>query len=127
MAAETGVLEGLGSVLGGLLGGGSKKNGQPRVEAIPQSRKDAPDAKEPVKQTGFEQKVSGQLEKMLGDPPSLNGLPVKSKSATATNPENAGKQEPTAEEMREQIRQLQEKLKQMEKRSSADGKAVKQD
>ncbi len=127
MAAETGVLEGLGSVLGGLLGGGSKKNGQPRVEAIPQSRKDAPDAKEPVKQTGFEQKVSGQLEKMLGDPPSLNGLPVKSKSATATNPEDAGKQEPTAEEMREQIRQLQEKLKQMEKRSSADGKAVKQD
>lgn len=64
---------------------------------------------------------------MLGDPPSLNGLPVKSKSATATNPEDAGKQEQTAEEMREQIRQLQEKLKQMEKRSSADGKAVKQD
>lgn len=124
METETGVLEGIGSVLGGLLGGAGKKDGKAQVEVVPQKRKDGLKPSETVQQTSFEQKVSGQLKKMVGDPPSLNGLPVKPKSKTKDNTTDSGKPEQSAAEMREEIRQLQEKLKQMEQRSQRDGEAV---
>ena len=82
METETGVLEGIGSVLGDLFGGAGKKDGKAQVEMVPQKRKEDLKSSEPVRQTSFEQKVSGQLKKMVGDPPSLNGLPVKPKSKT---------------------------------------------
>ena len=122
MATETGVLEGIGSVLGGLLGGAGKKDGKAQV--VPQNPKDDLKPIETVQQTSFEQKVSGQLKKMVGDPPSLNGLPVKPKSKTKDNATDSGKPEQSAAEMREEIRQLQEKLKRMEQRSQRAGEAV---
>lgn len=124
METETGVLEGIGSVLGGLLGGAGKKDGKAQVEAVPQKREDGLKPSDTVQQTSFEQKVSGQLKKMVGDPPSLNGLPVKPKSKTKDSTTDSGKPEQSAAEMREEIRQLQEKLKQMEQRSQRDGEAV---
>ena len=124
METETGVLEGIGSVLGDLFGGAGKKDGKAQVEMVPPKREEDLKSSEPVRQTSFEQKVSGQLTKMAGDPPSLNGLPVKPKSETADNATDLGKSEQSAAEMREEIRQLQEKLKQMEGRSQRDGEAV---
>ncbi len=125
--SETGVLEGIGSVLGGLLGGAGKKSGKAPVELVPHESKEGLKSSPPVRQTLFEQKVSGQLKKMLGDPPSLNGLPAKPKAGTGGDTIDSGNSEQTAAEMREQIRQLQEKLKQMEKSSQGDGEAIQRD
>ena len=139
MEAETGVLEGLGSVLGGLIsgagkggagkggagkGGAGKDNGKAQAEAMPKLPQEKLNPREPVLQTSFEQKVSGRLKKMVGDPPSLNGLSAKPKSETTPNVTYAEKPEQTAAEIREQIRQLQEKLKQLEQRSQLDDEPV---
>lgn len=125
--AETGVLEGIGSMLGGLLGGAEKNNSQRPAESTPSARQKNLKTTEPVQQTAFEQKVSGQLKKILGDPPSLNDLKVRPKSDTTPKAAELGEQEQTAEQMREQIRQLQEKLRQIEQRSRTDSDSASQD
>ena len=122
METETGVLEGIGSVLGGLLGGAGKNTGKAEAEAFPPKPGEKLKSREAVQQTSFEQKVSGQLEKMVGDPPSLNGLSAKRNSKTTANVTDAEEPEQTAAEMREKIRQLQEKLKQMEQQSQGNEK-----
>ena len=133
MESEKGVLEGIGSVLGGLLGGTERKPSAVQPGVAPQERKAGPNSAsdtKPVRQTSFEQKVSGKLKEMLGDPPSLNGLPVKPKSEPASVPIDAAEAEKTGQtpaEMREQIRQLQEKLKNMEERSQAAEDAAHED
>ena len=124
MEAEAGVLEGIGSVLGGLLGGSRKKpvNNDPKTtpQAAREDSKTKPE-KQSVRQSSFEQKVSGKLKQIMGDPPSLNGLPVKPAVDPVATP---AKQ--TAAEMREQIRQLQEKLNKMQAESK-EGKTTTQD
>jgi membrane-associated protease RseP (regulator of RpoE activity)/BMFP domain-containing protein YqiC len=133
VGGENGVLEGIGSVLGGLLGGTQKKSeGSPSTgspSAGTGGSKTGPNSK-PVRQTSFEQKVSGQLQKILGDPPSLSGLPVTPKSKTDNIPSDEAPSRETgqtAAEMREQIRQLQEKVKQMEAESTMKEKAAAED
>ena len=129
---ESGVLEGIGSVLGGLLGGADKERNEGQFEdgpfeAVPQERKEGPKASESVRQTSFEQNSSGQLNKMLGDPPSLDGLSVKPKADSTPSTTDSETPGQTAADMREQIRLLQEKLKQIEQRSQNDHKAVQQE
>ena len=137
-AGENGVLEGIGSVLGGLLGGSQKKmQGSPSTGSpttgSPTAGKSGPEtgpSTKPVQQTSFQQKVSGQLQRILGDPPSLNGLPVKPKSNTEDiSSDEAPPRETaqTAAEMREQIRQLQEKVKRMEAEAKTQKKPAAED
>lgn len=124
MEAEAGVLEGIGSVLGGLLGGSRKepvKNDPKTTPQAPREDSKTKPEKQSVRQSSFEQKVSGKLKQIMGDPPSLNGLPVKPAVDPVATP---AKQ--TAAEMREQIRQLQEKLKKMQAESK-EGKTPTQD
>jgi membrane-associated protease RseP (regulator of RpoE activity) len=137
-AGENGVLEGIGSVLGGLLGGSQKKmqgspsNGSP-TNGSPTAGKGGPEtgpSTKPVQQSSFQQKVSGQLQRILGDPPSLNGLPVKPKSVTKDiSSDEAPPRETaqTAAEMREQIRQLQEKVKRIEAEAKTQKKTAAED
>ena len=119
MERENGVLQGIGSVLGGLLGGAGKPPGKGQFEVAPQVRKKGPETSEPVRQTSLEQNLSGQLKEMLGDPPSLDGLLVKPRPGTRQSTNDSEKSEQTAAEMREQIRQLQEKLKRIEQGSQS--------
>jgi len=132
---ENGVLnlEGIGSMLGGLLGGTQKKSqGSPAAGSPPESKagEKTEESSKPVRQTSFQQKMSGQLQRLLGDPPSLNGLPVTPESSTEdissdeTPTRDTAK---TAAEMREQIQQLQEKLERLEAESKTRDKAAPQD
>ncbi|MDB4561437.1 PDZ domain-containing protein [bacterium] len=128
MEADAGVLEEIGSVLGGLLGGSRKepvKNDPKTTPQAPREDSKTKPEKQSVRQSSFEQKVSGKLKQIMGDPPSLNGLPVKPAADPAADP-TATPAKQTAAEMREQIRQLQEKLKKMQAESK-EGKTTTQD
>ena len=155
------LLGGLGSALGGLLGGATEKSNGTQTNNKPAANKqnsasgdranemkpademkpanglaneDVSDTVgKPVRRTSFEEKALGQIPKITSDPPSLKVLQVPSQGSAAiesvTSP-RAGSQsdkensvpaqsQPTASELREQIRMLQEQLKTLEAEANA--------
>lgn len=149
------LLGGLGSALGGLLGGATEKfngtetNDKPAANNQNSAIGDRADEMKPVnelanedvsdtvgkpvRRTSFEEKALGQIPKLTSDPPSLKVLQVPSQGSAAiesvTSP-RAGSQsdkensvpaqsQPTASQLREQIRMLQEQLKTLEAETNA--------
>ncbi|MGI9473660.1 MAG: PDZ domain-containing protein, partial [Rubripirellula sp.] len=127
------VLGGIGSVLGGLFGGGTPgkaaptdgaaQQTKPQLQNTPPRKSKASDSKdglalgddESVKPAGFEAAIADKLKKLVGDPPSLKSLaiPADKKSPIESSVAPDG-EEASAEELREEIRKLQEKLKDVE-------------
>lgn len=125
------LLRGIGNVLGGVFGGAESDDKKPgggtaeRSAASKQKREDksqqdgmALEDDEGVKPVGFDDEIANQLKKLVGDPPSLKELGIPANQKSPVEPgvaTNLRKSDSTAAELREQIRQLQERLKEVEK------------
>jgi hypothetical protein len=110
------VLEGVGSMLGGLLGG------KPKAKATPPAKQDemALGDDEPINQVIFESEINRALKKLERDPPSLETLelpppagaiPIDQAGDAKRKPKKAAQ---TVEELREEIRQLEQRLKELD-------------
>ncbi len=117
---KSSVMEGLGSMLGGLLGGDAQsKNATPKTQKSQtqtpqiQTPKDNDEMAfgddEPIEQVGYESEIQRAIKKLEGDPPSLETLELPPGDAS---PIDASRER--AEKLREEIRQLEERLKELE-------------
>ena len=72
---------------------------------------------EGIKPVGFESEIANKLKKLVGDPPSLQklGIPDSKKSPVEPSVSTGdSKAKPTADQLREQIQNLQEQLEEVE-------------
>lgn len=103
------VLEGFGSVLGGLLGGDAGR--QPASNGDGKAKTSGADT--PVTQAGFESVRGNAVPKLKTDPPSLEGLKLPPRMELRA-PESAPTNAEQIDALREQIRQLEAQLKELE-------------
>jgi membrane-associated protease RseP (regulator of RpoE activity) len=106
------VLEGFGSVLGGLLGG----NGKPKTDAVVKADGTNVGQDEGVKQAGFESPTERAAKKLKSDPPSLEGLEVPASPIELKAPDQGTNSDKTIEALREEVRRLQERLEQLDEK-----------
>ena len=146
---ENGVLEGIGSVLGGLFSGSQRPGAVNKTE---QQRKlqgglksESESGESSVRPTSFDRVASDedadtQLPALANDPPSLKEMQPtpgqlseemdrkQSKKQPVNSEKNDQEDAPqTAAEMREQIRQLQKRLRMLEEDSSGQKKPASKD
>jgi membrane-associated protease RseP (regulator of RpoE activity) len=108
-AKESGsLLSGFGSMLGGLMGG--KANAKGDASANKRDEMAFGD-EEPVEQAAFEEEIHPAVEKLQRDPPSLETLPLPPAEA---KPVESSVLNRRAEELREEIRLLEQRLKELE-------------
>ena len=150
---ENGVLEGIGSVLGGLLSGSQRPDAVNKaVNKTEQQRKlqgglksESESGESSVRPTSFDRVASDedadtQLPALANDPPSLKEMQPtpgqlsekmdrkQSKKQPVNSEKNDQEDAPqTAAEMREQIRQLQKRLRMLEEDSSGQKKPASKD
>lgn len=113
------LMQGLGSVLGGLLG--AEEDAPPAAEKGKQPAKKAADGS--VEQAGFEQASEPAAKQLKNDPPSLRGLKIPTRESlpltlNAPTPAESKQDEITA--LKEEIRRLQARLKELESQQTPD-------
>jgi DNA repair exonuclease SbcCD ATPase subunit len=120
-------------VLGGLLSGKTNSKAETSLKVERSSKAESPDPKdelafgdnEPVQRVGFESEIESQQKLLEGDPPSLETLEPPPGVATPIELNAIPQQAPqplSSEELREQIRRLEQQLKDLEAVLEADPK-----
>ena len=150
---ENGVFEGIGSVLGGLFSGSQRPDAVNKaVNKTEQQRKlqgglksESESGESSVRPTSFDRVASDedadtQLPALANDPPSLKEMQPTPGQLSEEMDRKQSKKQPvnsekndqedatqTAAEMREQIRQLQKRLRMLEEESSGQKKPASKD